>query len=247
MRNALPKQTTLNVCKKKRGERMNREAYEQIEAHMLFHMKDSAHDSQHIYRVLYTALNIAAAEESVDYDVLIAACLLHDIGRQRQFDNPSLCHATEGGRMAFDYLLGIGWDVEKALHVRHCIESHRFRSDRPAQSMEAKILFDADKVDVTGATGIARTLLYKGEMGEPIYTPGEDGMPLDGTERTPISFFEEYKSKLEGLYNRFYTKRGAEIAIGRREAARRFYEDLLREVREPHALAVGLLDDILND
>ena len=44
-------------------------------------MGDSAHDKEHIYRVLYSALDIAQGEAGVDYDVLIAACLLHDIAR----------------------------------------------------------------------------------------------------------------------------------------------------------------------
>lgn len=49
-----------------------------MENYMLSCMKDSAHDKEHVYRVLYTALDIAEQEEPVDYDILIAACLLHD-------------------------------------------------------------------------------------------------------------------------------------------------------------------------
>ncbi len=48
---------------------------------MLSCMNDSAHDKEHIYRGLYTALDIAAYEQDVDYEILITACLLHDIGR----------------------------------------------------------------------------------------------------------------------------------------------------------------------
>ena len=50
--------------------------YKKMESYMLSCMQDSAHDSQHIYRVLYIALDIASHEEGVDFDVLIAACLL---------------------------------------------------------------------------------------------------------------------------------------------------------------------------
>ena len=226
---------------------MNRAAYQAIEAHMLSHMKDSAHDRQHVYRVLYIALDIAAVEDDINDDILIAACLLHDIGRQRQFDDPVLCHAMEGGRMAYDYLTGSGWREQDALHVRRCIETHRFRAGRPPASPEAKILFDADKVDVAGAMGIARTLLYNGIEGEPLYSVNADGQPMDGSEDGPDSFLYEYKYKLEGLYDRFYTRRGTEIAAGRREAARRFYEDLLQEAQEDHAWGLGCLDAVLED
>lgn len=53
---------------------MNRETYEKLENYMLECMNDSAHDKEHIYRVLYSALDIASCEEDVDYDVLISAC-----------------------------------------------------------------------------------------------------------------------------------------------------------------------------
>ena len=59
---------------------MTKKTYEQLEAYMKSCMQDSAHDMEHIYRVLYTALDIADHEKDVDYDVLICACLLHDIG-----------------------------------------------------------------------------------------------------------------------------------------------------------------------
>ena len=72
---------------------MKTKDYRLIEAYMLSCMRDSAHDREHIYRVLYAALDIASFEEPVDSDVLIAACLLHDIGRREQFENPALCHA----------------------------------------------------------------------------------------------------------------------------------------------------------
>lgn len=123
---------------------MDKETFHEIEAHMLCIMRDSAHDAEHVYRVLYNALDIASAERGVDYDVLLAACLLHDIGRARQFENPSLCHASVGGDMAFEYLIGIGFPHEKAGHVKQCIISHRYRNDAPPATIEAKILFDAD-------------------------------------------------------------------------------------------------------
>jgi uncharacterized protein len=71
-----------------------------------------------------------------------------------------------------------------------------------------------------------------------------DGSVSDGTGDTVPSFFREYKFKLEKLYDRFYTQKGAELAAGRRDAARRFYEDILREVRGSTDTA-ALLEQIL--
>ena len=73
---------------------MTGETFRLLETYMQTCMQDSAHDREHIYRVLSNALEIAKTEPEVDYDILIAACLLHDIGRPEQFADPSLCHAA---------------------------------------------------------------------------------------------------------------------------------------------------------
>ena len=83
---------------------MTRETYTMLENYMCSCMTDIAHDKEHIYRVLYRALEIAEEEPGTDYDVLIAACLLHDIGRQEQFENPKVCHAEAGAKKAYDFL-----------------------------------------------------------------------------------------------------------------------------------------------
>ena len=114
---------------------------------------------------------------------------------------------------------------------RHCILAHRYRNNNVPETIEAKILFDADKLDVTGAIGIARTLFYKGQVSEPLYNVDSQGRVQDGTEDTEPSFFQEYKYKLENIYSHFYTKRGAEMAQARRQAAADHYENLLQEVR----------------
>ena len=60
---------------------MNKETFAMIENYMISCMNDSAHDKEHIYRVLYNALRIAKTEENINYDILISACLLHDISK----------------------------------------------------------------------------------------------------------------------------------------------------------------------
>ncbi|MDE7229262.1 MAG: HD domain-containing protein, partial [Oscillospiraceae bacterium] len=188
--------------------------YDKIEKYMLECMRDSAHDREHIYRVLYTALDIAQSEPSADLEILTAACLLHDIGRPEQFANPKLCHAEVGSIKAYDFLIGIGWTEERAAHVRDCVYTHRFRSGNPPQSIEARILFDADKIDVSGAVGMARSLMYRGAVDEPLYTLNADGTVSDGSDTDEPSFFKEYHFKLKNIYGKFFTQHGKEIALG---------------------------------
>ena len=140
-----------------RGDKqMNKETYGLLEDYMICCMTDAAHDKEHVYRVLYNALEIAGEEADVDYDILIAACLLHDIGRKEQFENPALCHAAVGSEKAYRFLLAHGFEVPYAEQVKQCIRTHRYRKNDPPQSLEAKILFDADKLDVTGAIGMEK-------------------------------------------------------------------------------------------
>ena len=208
-------------------------------------MKDSAHDQEHIYRVLYMALDIAKYEKNVDTDVLITACLLHDIGREEQFKNPQICHAKKGSEVAFAYLMENNWEVEKAKHVSECILTHRFRSDNLPGSIEAKILFDSDKLDVAGTLGIARTLFYKGQVSEPLYLVDEHGNILDGTKDESPSFLQEYKFKLEKIYNEFYTQRGLQIAKERQLSAVSFYNSMLSEIKLCYENGRSGLSDIL--
>ncbi len=213
---------------------MTRENYLLWENYMLSCMEDSAHDKEHIYRVLYAALDIARAERNVDLDVLVCACLLHDIGRKEQFKNPQICHARAGADKAYIFLKEHHFTEEFAEQVRACILSHRFRKNNSPQSIEARILFDADKTDVSGALGIARTLLYEGQVSQPLYSLTPDGEVMDGSKDERESFFHEYRHKLEGIYDSFYTIRGKEIARERQAAAADFYQNMLREACVSH-------------
>ena len=223
---------------------MNKDTYRTLENYMLSCMDDSAHDCEHVYRVLYNALQIAEGEP-VDYDVLIAACLLHDIGRADQIADPTLCHAEVGSRKAYDFLIGQGMDEAFAAKVRHCILTHRFRKNRQPETLEARILFDADKLDVVGALGIARTLMYKGAVTESLYTLRPDGSISDGTDTEVPSFFREYKFKLEKLYDRFYTAKGALLAADRKAIAENFYNSLYREVSENRLAGRTALENLI--
>ena len=224
---------------------MTKEIYNCIERYMLSCMEDSAHDKEHIYRVLYNALEIAKTEENVEYDVLIAACLLHDIGRREQFENPTVCHAVVGGEKACCFLMENGFNEEFSQKVKHCIQTHRFRKSMQPESLEAKILFDADKLDVTGALGIARTLMYQGNVGESIYNVLPSGEISDGEQDTAPSFFREYKFKLEKLYDKFYTIKGAQLAQERRGIAVAFYESLYQEVNVGYTSGQKMLHECI--
>ena len=225
---------------------MTRAEYRGIEGYMLQLMRDSAHDMHHVYRVLYAAVDIARHTPGADADVLVAACLLHDIGRAAQFSDRKHNHAKVGADMAHAFLLARDWPKPKAKHVKDCIASHRYRGKKQPETLEAKILFDADKLDACGALGIARTLQYGGITGEPLYLLDENGTILaGGGGEEDSSFFQEYNYKLANLYGRFYTPRAKELAAARRRHAVDFYNGLHGEIAQTNEAGVALLEQML--
>ena len=207
---------------------MNAERYHLYEKHMISCMGDSAHDAGHVRRVLHAAVMMARSTPEANMDVVIAAALLHDIGREEQFRTGEN-HALVGERRAYAFLMEHGESEAFARHVADCIRTHRFRSDDPPASAEAKILYDADKLDVCGAVGVARTLMYQGHTDQPIYSVAQDGTVLPGDEKA-YSFYREYRHKLQNISSRFITPEGRRMARRRAENASPFNESLRAEV-----------------
>lgn len=207
---------------------MTAERFEALNGYMESCMRDSAHDREHIRRVLEAALILARGEQGVCWDVLITAALLHDIGREEQFRTGE-SHASVGARMARDYLLSAGESEEFAQHVSDCIRTHSFRKNDPPVSIEAKLIYEADKLDVVGAIGVVRTFLYQGRVDEPVYSVGPDGAVLGGDEKEP-SFYSEYRHKLMRLPGRFMTAEGRRQAACRARRAAWFETALRAEV-----------------
>ena len=181
--------------------------------------------------MLYTALDIAAHEPGADADVLIAACLLHDVGRAEQFRDPQADHAQVGAEKALRFLRDEGWGEDFAQRVAACIRTHRYRSDAPPASPEAKILFDADKLDVTGAMGVARTLLYQALVGGNALHLHARGRGLRRLGRRAALLLPgvplQARKGLRPLLHRL-RRRGRRRA---RRAAQDFYASLLSEAR----------------
>jgi len=147
--------------------------------------------------------------------------------------------------MAFDYLISRDWSADKAQHIKECISAHRFRSDSSPQSLEAKILFDADKLEAAGLIGIARTLIYEGQTTEPLYILGENRRIItDRGGADTSSFFQEYNFKLKNIYTAFYTKRAKQVAKKRQQAAVDFYNNLHTEITQIYGIDVEKYLDI---
>lgn len=201
----------------------------------------SAHDLDHIMRVYNLCMLIATHEDQVNMNILIPSILLHDIARVREDkDTLGLCdHAVVGSEMAEDILRVLGYGEEDIKEIKHCIISHRYRSSSHPQTIEAKVLFDADKLDGIGATGIARSFMMVGQYGGKlyedltVYRESEENLletskfnNIIDKHSPNIEFEIKYKKVPESLY----TKKAKEIAAERKKFMEKFFETLEDEV-----------------
>jgi uncharacterized protein len=201
------------------------------QARALYADADSAHDFEHILRVTKMAEQLARAE-GADVDVVCAAALLHDMARHEEDHGAAqLDHAAVSARDAKLFLMQNGADENFGERVAEAIRSHRFRGSAQPQSLEAKILFDADKLDSIGAIGVARAYAVCGALNQKLYSePKTDAVATrqqHNHEHTPV---DEFHVKLKHLRARFYTPTAQKIAAERHAYMSEFFERLAREV-----------------
>jgi uncharacterized protein len=187
-----------------------------------------SHDWDHTERVLRLCLRIGK-KENADVGILKPAAILHDIGRARE-DRSSgkICHSEAGAEMALDILASHDIEKEKIDRILHCIRSHRFRKGADPLTIEAKVLFDADKLDSIGAVGIGRAFLFAGEVGARLHNKGVDvGRTKPYTKEDTA--YREYMVKLRLIKDRMFTAEGKRIARERHDFMVKFFDRLDKE------------------
>jgi uncharacterized protein len=194
---------------------------------------DSVHDFNHILRVYHMSERLAQAE-GADLDIVHAAALLHDVGETRPGSGERATHHFQSADFAAQVLKTEGWTEERISAVQHCIRAHRFRDNRePPATMEAKALFDADKLDVIGAVGVARAVAYATLAGQPFYAEPSQQFMSTGQEEPgePHSAYHEYIFKLCKIKERLFTPTARAIARDRDVYIAEYFKRLGAEMR----------------
>ncbi len=205
------------------------------EAQKWYTSADPVHDFEHVLRVYRLSERIALAE-GADLDIVHAAALLHDsVGSAPGGDGQARKdHHLASAEFAAEVLAAEGWPAERIAAVQHCIRGHRFRhaGERP-ETIEAKCLFDADKLDVLGAIGAARTIAYAALAGQPAFAEPSEQFLQTGVKEPgeAHSSYHEYLFKLRKVKDQLFTPTGKAIAESRDHFLRAFYEELRAEYR----------------
>lgn len=188
----------------------------------------ASHDWDHTRRVAALCGRIGPVE-GADMEVLLLAAYLHDIGRAAQDGSAgALCHAELGREMAVPILEPLDISQEQKENVLHCIGSHRFRGKELPRTLEARVLFDADKLDSIGAVGVARAFQFAGEVGAVLHNPDvsvEQTRPYTKND----TGFREYTVKLSRIRERMMTDEGRAMAESRHAFMEAFFKRFLDE------------------
>ncbi len=224
---------------------MKKQQFNELETYMLTCMDDNVHDKLHIYRVLNYALQIASAYNTCNIDVVLVSALLHDIGRVEELNDPALCHAKIGAEKSYTFLKEHGYDDLFCNLVKNCIIKHRHSTDVIRETLEEKILFDADKLDLIGTVGVARAILFGGQIDEPLYLLDQNNLPTLGLSGEGPSLFREYQRKLKSLTDTLYTDAAKQIAQKQQNTMNQYFEQLICEVQDNHKNGNHLLNTYL--
>jgi len=190
----------------------------------------SGHDWWHIARVTEVAKRIAD-EEHADQFVVQLGALLHDIA-DFKFHNNDLTAGPKAARALLSEL-----DVEKPIidQVCHIVENVSYKGaavKSTMESLEGKIVQDADRLDALGAIGIARVFAFGGAAGRVLHDPAYEPQlhqtfeAYSSADNPSIGHFHE---KLLLLRDRMNTKTGRRIAQNRHSIMEQFLKDFYRE------------------
>lgn len=187
---------------------------------------ETAHDLQHILRVVKNAKWILT-KEFADPEIVIAAAWLHDCVILPK-DHPDRKQASSlAAKKAGEFLAEINFPLEKIDQVKHAVESHSFSAGIHPSSIESKIVQDADRLDALGAIGIARCIMIGGKLDRSLYNPND---PLS-ENRKP----DDSKWTIDHFYEKLFKLPGQmHTSSAQKEAERRiqFMERYLQELKE---------------
>jgi uncharacterized protein len=140
----------------------------EAKARELYPATDPSHDFLHVRRVVGTAIELAR-EEQADMMIVLPAAYFHDFVAIPKNDPRRARASAMSAEAAAQYLRNAGYPARYFDAIRHAITAHSFSAGIPCETIEAKVVQDADRLDGLGAIGIARCFTTSALMGRPFY------------------------------------------------------------------------------
>ena len=206
--------------------------FEKVYDHVrkILEKSSGCHDFLHTQRVLNHAELLLKTEKADSPFAVRLAALLHDCARPEELASAGkICHAELGAEKAVSILQQCGCtDQNLILLVRDCVRTHRYRTQNPPETLEAKIVYDADKLDSIGAFGIARAFYFAGKFGAVLHNTSQDALS-GGEYSQQDSAYREYLVKLKHLPEQLQTESARKAARERSIFMQKFFDEMNRE------------------
>ncbi len=186
-----------------------------------------SHDLAHVTRVVRSA-ELFAAREAADVAVCSTAALLHELVNLPK-DHPESSRSGDLCALEAERLLRAHGAAPAFVDaVVACVRDHAFSKGIVPESLEAKILQDADRLDAIGAIGVARCMATAGELGSRLYSP-EDPLALARPLDDKAYALDHFAKKLFRIPERMHTATARALAEERVAFMRAFVAQLTRE------------------
>jgi len=189
---------------------------------------EGAHDDSHLARVWRNAQALLDQHPEADALVVMAACYLHDLVNLPKDDPERAQASARSAQLARHQLAWMGFPPERLDAVAHAIVAHSFSANIPAESLEARIVQDADRLDGLGAVGLARMFYIAGRMGSALAHPSDPlGSGRDFDDRRYA--LDHIMVKLAKLPEMMQTRGGRALAEERLARLLAFREEFAAE------------------
>jgi len=162
---------------------------------------DPAHDLAHFIRVSTLAERFCE-EEGARWEIVYPAAWLHDLINVPKNDPRRSQASRLSAQAASEFLEAEGFPAEHLAPIRHAIEAHSYSAAIVAETLEAKIVQDADRLDGLGAIGIARCFAVTGLLRRSLYHPSDafaHDRSLDDMEYAVDHFYKKLFKTVETL------------------------------------------------
>ncbi len=191
--------------------------------------RDPAHDFYHIMRV-YRNAEMIGQYEGTNMEILLPAVLLHDLVVYPKGSAKSSKSSDESADLAENILQSYGYPQDQINQICYCIRAHSYSKRLVPESLEGRILQDADRLDALGAIGIARTFSVGGSENRTFYNANDpfcrSDRDLDDTQWT----LDHFQTKLLKLEDSMHTETAKKIAQERTRFMLLFIRQLQKEI-----------------
>ena len=201
---------------------------------------DAGHGIDHVRRVVSNAVLIGE-QEFANMSIVLPAAWLHDcvvVPKNSPMRSQASSMAAE---RALEFLSKIEYPKELVPFIIHCIQAHSFSAKIVCETLEAKVVQDADRMEAIGAIGIARCLMTGGAMKQRLYDP-EEPFPILRPYQDSVQSVDHFFAKLLGLASTMQTDHGREIAMHRTAFMLQFLHELADEIGIDQACLQQALD-----